>query len=250
MNSRRTKPLRLAIAVCAAVMICSAGSCSVSQDVSLDREGRGTADITVTLKPVLVRYFTDLLQFAGDDTAGSIFDENAVRQAFSTIPELDLLDVEVVSKGELRLAVAFSDIEEAFFRQVGSDVHPAAEVTRSNDGWKTSLYLDTDNYTEIVDRMLIVTGMVMFEDYLTGLLAPGPEDVIIDMYEYAFEDYLQGESVEKLLNNSEIVLRFTTPEEVLGHRGGKAAGRNITYRIPLLDILTLDKPLSYHFLYR
>ena len=70
------------------------------------------------------------------------------------------------------------------------------------------------------------------------------------MYEYAFEDYLQGESAEKLLRSSEIVLRFTAPGEILGHRGGRVEKRSITYRIPLLDILTLDEPLYYHFLYR
>lgn len=250
MKCRRTIHFRLTAALGGLVIFFIAGSCSVSQDVLLQQGGRGTADIEIVLQPVLVRYFSDLLEFAGEGDSHSIFDEKAIRSSFASIPELELQDVKVVSKGELHLKVAFRDIKTAFFRQVGSEVEPAVEVFRGNEGWETSLYLDTENYGRIVDRMLILTGMAAFEDYLTGLLEPGPEEVIVDMYEYAFEDYLRGESVENLLEKSEILLAFTVPEEILGHRGGRAGKRSITYSIPLLDILTLDKPIYYHFLYR
>ena len=170
MKSRRIKPFRLAAAFSAALILITAGSCSVSQDVLLDRQGRGTAEINITLKPVLVRYFTDLLEFSGNGEIDSIFNETAIREAFRTIPDLALLDMEILAKGKLYLSVAFSDAEKAFFSQVGTEVAPAVEVNRRDEGWKANLYLDTDNYGEIVDRMLILTGMVMFEDYLTGAL--------------------------------------------------------------------------------
>ncbi len=223
-------------------------SCSVEQDVSLDREGAGTADITIALKPVLIRYFTDLLEFAGEEEA-PIFDVYAIRQAFSSIPELELRNVEIPSRGTLHLEIAFSDIEQAFFRQIGTDVPSAVTLSPVQSGWKTGLYLDLENYKKILSRMLVLTGMITFEDYLTGLLEPGPEDVIVDMYEYAFEDYLQGESVKEILQDSAMVLSCTGPREVLGARGGEIEGKTITYSIPLLDILTLDKPMYYHFIY-
>lgn len=224
-------------------------SCSVEQNVMLDGEGGGEAEVDITLEPVLVRYFTDLLEFSGDEV-DSIFDEAAIRAAFRDIPELELTGLSIVSKGRLRLFVKFTDLEKAFFDQVGSGVAPAVDVNRSAEGWKTSLYLNTDNYRKITERMMALTGMAAFEDYLAGLLEPGPEEVIIDMYGYAFEDYLDGISAEEVLEKSNITLRFTAPKEILGHRGGRIFGGNtIRFVIPLLDILTLEKPIYYHFLY-
>lgn len=246
---RKRKRLYLLLTVCALFIGLFCGSCSVRQDVLLGEAGQGTAEIRIALQPVLVRYFTDLLNFAGEEGA-PIFDEYAIRRAFRTVPELKLQDVEVPSRGELFLRLTFSDIEQVFFRQIGSDVTPAVTLTPAQEGWKTSLYLNTENYGEIVNRMMQLTGMSAFEDYLAGLLEPGPEEVIIDMYEYAFEDYLEGESVQELLKNSEIVMDFTAPREILGARGGKMSGRGIRYVIPLLEILTLDEPLYYHFIYR
>jgi len=224
-------------------------SCSVRQDVELTRQGSGTADISIELNPMLTRYFTDLMEFAGDENSETIFDTAAIRGAFREIPELDLIDVHAPSKGELYLRIAFTDIEQAFFRQIGTDVIPAAEVTQYGNNVKTNLYLDTENYNKIVERILVLTGMVVFDDYLTALLEPGPEEVILDIYEYAFEDYAVEDSVETVLRQSDIIVKFTVPEMIGDHRGGKVEGRSITYTVPLFDILTLDDPIFYNFIY-
>lgn len=229
-------------------------SCTVRQQVELGREGSGTAEVDVDLHPMVVRYITDLIVFSGGPKPDSIFDPEAIRAAFDTIHDLTLRDLEITGPGSLRIGLSFSDVQAVFTSQMGTEVVPVASASRKGSASETVLYLDRDNYGAIVARVLVLSGMIEFQDYLTGLLEPGPEEVILDMYEYAFEEYTEGKSVRELLEESEIVLEFAVPNRIISHRGGEipetGGGDRIRYTVPLLDILTLDEPISYSFDYR
>ena len=229
-------------------------SCTVRQQIELDREGGGSAGVEVELHPMTVRYITDLIVFSGGTEPESIFDPASIEAAFNSIPELTLRDLEITGPGSLRLDLDFSNIETFFTSQVGGDVSPAAKVVRKKSASKAFLYLDRDNYAAIVARVLVLSGMIAFEDYLTGLLEPGPEEVILDMYEYAFEEYAGVKSVREVIEESEIVIEFAVPNRIISHRGGEipetGGDARIRYTVPLLDILTLDELISYSFDYR
>ena len=239
----------------AAMLLFLTASCTVRQQIELDREGGGSAGVEVELHSMVVRYITDLIVFSGGPEPESIFDPAAIEAAFNSIPELTLRDLEITGPGSLRLDLDFSNIETFFTSQVGADVSPAARVVRKKSASEAFLYLDRDNYAAIVARVLVLSGMIAFEDYLTGLLEPGPEEVILDMYEYAFEEYAGEKSVREVIAESKIVLEFVAPKEIISHRGGKLPGEGgpdgrVLFLLPLLDILTLDEPITYSFLFR
>ncbi len=252
---RRTAVRNAAAALClAGLLFLFTASCTVRQQVELGREGSGTAEIEVELHQMAVQYINDLIVFSGGPEPDSIFDPEAIRAAFDTIPDLTLRHLEITGSGSLRIGLTFSDVRAVFTSQVGEGVVPVARASRKGKTSEAGLYLDRDNYGAIVARVLVLSGMIAFEDYLTGLLEPGPEEVILDMYEYAFEEYTEGKSVRDVLEESEIVLEFAVPNRIISHRGGEipetGGDARIRYTVPLLDILTLDEPISYSFDYR
>jgi hypothetical protein len=229
--------------------------CTVRQDISLNRDGSGTAELTIGLKPMLVGYFQDLMEFAGADPGSDVFDADAVREAFADIPELTLNSAEILDTGTLRLDIAFTDIEKAFYSQVGADVPPAVRIAREPGGTEASFYYGVKNHDRIIERVLEITGLALFNDYLFGLLTPGPAEEILDMYEFVFEEYSGSRSVEKIMRESEIVLTFSPPSRITpldgksSYSGTPVPGGKVRYVLPVLDLLTLTNDISFSFLY-
>jgi hypothetical protein len=81
-------------------------------------------------------------------------------------------------------------------------------------------------------------------------LAPQEGD---DMTESEYLEMIElalGEEGAKKLKTSTIETRVAVKGTLVSQKGGSVSGGAVTYRIPLLRVLLLDKPLDYSILFR
>ena len=247
MNAR---PPVILFGVILAVFVLS--GCTVEQRVFLEADGSGTAEIHVTLHPILESYMRDLISLSAEISEdGPIFDTKAIERTFQGIADLELVSAEVPSPAELTARVRFYDIAAVFSDELPEGVRSPAVFTRRGAAKEAFFYLDYDNYLHMMARFLSLAALEDYQEYVTALLEPGPREVILDMYQYAFEDYLEGgQTIEEVLEESTVELTVDPAGNVTAQTGGRLIGGKAVFTLPLIDILTMDEPFSYRVLFR
>lgn len=247
-------------------------SCTVRQELFLDQDGSGETTVHIGLTSMLERYLTDLAELSGQ-TGGNIavFHIPAIKEAFSAFPELTLENAQIPEDDELLVTVEFTDVKEVFnpvdVEQAdfgggspgsvdGKTVRNVIDVSSDARLQTVTLFIDRSNYRRIIDRVFQLGSLEPYLPYFEGLLRPGPKEVMLDIYEYAFEQYTPEKPVEEILEHSFIVLDVYVQGTITEHNGGRTIQgeppytRGIRYTIPLFDMLTLEHPITYTISYR
>jgi hypothetical protein len=100
-------------------------------------------------------------------------------------------------------------------------------------------------------RFLTLAALEDYQEYVTALLEPGPREVILDMYRYAFEDYLEeGRTVQEMLEESTVELIVDPRGDITAQTGGRLTGGAAVFTLPLIEILTMEEPFSYRVRFR
>ncbi len=249
--------LRALLCVIGLSLFLGFSSCSVRQEIYMAEDGSGTTSVDLELSPMLVRYLDDLIHFTGGDpTATELFDIEEMYRVFSEIPELKLHHAVSPERSRLSTIVGFVEINQVFLEQVGPDVEEAARLEQEGDVRTLFLYLDRENYRQIVGRVLRLSSLDDYSTYMSGLLEPDSREIILEIYRYAFEEYAKEKSVQQVLEQSEVVFDVYINGRIVHRTGGTVIeGKNgfdtgVRYAIPLLDILTLEEPIRYSLSFR
>ncbi len=219
----------------------------MKQTVYLESDGSGTAEIRITLHPVLERYMRDLISLSAEVPEDEpIFDPVAIERTFQRIADLELLSAEVPSPAELTARVRFHNLAAVFTDELPEGVRLPARFVPRGGAREAVFFLDYDNYLHMTARFLSLAALDDYQEYVTALLEPGPREVIIDMYEYAFEDYLEeGQSVVEMLEESTVELKVDPGGNITAQTGGTLTDGAVVFTLPLIEVLTMEEPFSY-----
>mgnify|MGYP005628429059 CR=1 FL=1 len=231
----------------------SLSSCTVNQQVYLNPDGSGKADVEIKLDSMLVNYMESLSEISGERSGKAIFDLSRIKLFFDQNPGLALLYAISPQPSVLRLGFTFKNIQEVFESELeGSSGSSNLPITYDGSGKdkKFLFHLDRDNYNAVVDRVIEISSFGAYEEYFRALLEPGPEELIVDMYTYAFEEFTKDNSVVEVLKSSTISTYLEIKGKLLSYKGGKPEQGGINYVIPLLRLLTLETPLEYEVIFR
>jgi len=249
--------LRLSVALAASSMLFFA-SCSESQRLTVAADGSGTADVEVTLAPMLVSYLHDLMaSMAGaDDNGGGaagappIFDLERVRAAFGQLPGVSGLAVGAPSDGTLTLRFAFRSLRALLGGPQAAEGSNPITLTTSGGATTIRFYLDRGN-------LQALTSLPPLRDnpLLLALVPKGTSRVTeaqeLELLDYAFGDYApKGSTVGAVVRASAIHVSLTVEGQIVSQRGGTQAGNTVVFTLPLLRLLTLEQPVDYAVTYR
>jgi hypothetical protein len=253
---RITKRITFLLTVILFVAGALLSSCSVRQEIYLENDGSGVTLVGIDLSEMLVEYFTELMELGTGGRQAPVFDLGKMRATFADIPDISLVEANTMDRGKLATMIQYQDIQSIFHEHVGESVREAASFEKQNKRYTLQLYLDRANYGAIVDRMIQLASLEEQRDYISGLLQPGDEETILGIYEYAFAEYTGEKTVREIIEQSEVVVDVYVRGEIVEHSGGEPIpGKNeyqqgLRYTIPLLEILTLEEPLTYSLVFR
>ena len=219
-------------------------SCTVETDIRIHDDASGRASVTVKLHPVAVRYMTDLMS-ALDVAAGdvSVFDIESIRRSFAARPGVELTAIDQIGEDTLSMELTFEDIRTLLegsgreteylgraplrFSRVSGRTELVLRLSRSNFGHISGLFV-------LPDSPLTVLLPYSVYDFM-------PEDEYREILEYALGEYLEGSSVEELLEGQGISAYIETDRGVKEIEGGKLQSGRAYFFIPLIDVLTLER---------
>ncbi len=228
--------------------LCVLFSCSVNQTVVIKSDGSGTASLRVEVSPLLREYFAGLAELSTAEKkttdSDSMFDLIEIKKGFSKRQGITVVRAVSPNPDVLEVDLAYKALKDVFTNDKAVKDAGVAQISEA-DGKKTlKLHLDKKNY-----EGLSAVFPPLADPVLTGM-GPQAEDTVTE------EEYLQmiefslGAEGPALLKKSFVTLTIKPEGGVISQTGGTVSGGAAVFKIPLLSILVLEKPLDYSVTYR
>jgi len=232
----------------------AATSCTVREELVIDASGSGSATLTISLNPILLSYYSDLLT-AMTGVAGdyAIFDPEQLAAAFAARPALRLTEIERSALGQLRMEFTFDDLNQVLTEEggVGTGADGQADVfTFRTIGSRRELTVRLDRAA--VNRFMSFAPPE--SAMMTSFLLP-PDDGSVSRDEYqdelawALEEYASAPEVARVLEQSVIEVVVRPSGRIESQSGGTVQNGAVTFRVPILELLTLSEERVYRVVF-
>jgi len=234
----------LALLALSAFAVLAALGCAVNQRVALEASGAGTASVHIKMEKILMDYLRDLSEVGGSTTKqkGQIFNVEDIRKGFATRQGVTLTRIDSPSPERLDMDLAFVSVEKLF---AAAD-KPQTILTLKQDAQGTTLraHLDRKNFSQLLELAPFLKNP-LFEG-----LGPQENDNTTEAEYLELIDLALGQGGAAALKASFIETTILVKGQVVAQTGGKPVAGGVLFRIPLLRILLLDKPLDYSVTYK
>jgi hypothetical protein len=222
-------------------------SCSVSQTLVIADDGSGTLSTHAEVSPLLRDYLVSLADLSGSPgpmKEGRVFDAAAIRKDFQSRPGIAVRKAATPTPASLDLELGFDSLQDVVRRQDALASAGALVVVDTGDSRTLRLHLDRATWGQLADLF------PPLRDPLLAQLGPQGTGPVTD------DDYLSmirfsiGDDAPGLLRKSFITLTIQPQGEILSQSGGTVSGNSVVFRIPVLRVMVLDRPLDYAVTFR
>lgn len=236
--------LRTLVVLLAAVPLLAA--CSVSQTIVIRADGSGTASMRVVTTKLLREYLLDLREVMGTPVSsdGSLYDVPKLQKELAARPGLTVKKVASPTPDVLEIDLAFRSVEEVY----GSveSVKKSGLLLYAVSGAQKSLtvHIDRKNFKEL-SSVFPAMDNAAFEG-----IAPQEQDAITESEYLDMIEFTLGPDGPAALKASYVDLVVKPEGTIVSQTGGTVANGQVTFRIPLIRLLMLDKPLDYSLVWK
>ena len=225
-------------------------ACSSRQDIYISDTGEGSVSIDINLDNMLTSYAGDLLGGFSSVEAEDInlFDTHKISNIISELESVSLTDITSGSSEILHLELDFMDPGKVFDKSETSGARDLISFSSRPEGSKNrkkiSLYLSKDNF----NTALALVGMKDSEilDTFGPQDNPYTETEYLDLMDFLFEEYETSSKIRSTIKSSEVLINLKVDGHIVNCDGctKSETESSVQIKIPLLDIVTLEKPIE------
>ncbi len=233
----------LAVALAAAVVLALAAGCSITETLVVKADGSGTTSMHVETTKQFREYVVSIEEVSGQAELarqGKIFDVAALQKDLAARPGITVKKIASPTPDQLDVDLSFRSVKEVY-SSAAKQVSDTGVLTYSESGGRKTLklHLDRKNFTQLSGAFPGLQGPV-FEG-----LAPQENEQITEADYLDMIQFSLGPDGPSLLQKSFIDLVVKPEGQIVEQSGGTLASGAVTFHIPLLRVLVLDKPLDY-----
>lgn len=224
----------------AALALLSIG-CTVNQTIVVKNDGSGTASLHAEVSKLLADYLASLSEVSGKSApaGGAVFDAAAIRKDFESRPGITVKKAATPAPSSLDLDLAFTSLQDVFTRDDALSSSGVLVYSEAAGKKTIRLHLDKSNYTQLSALF------PMLKDPTLASLGPQVNDTTTEAEYLDMVSFSIGEDGPALMRKSFITLTIDPEGDILSQTGGAISGSAVVFRIPLLRLMVLDKPLDY-----
>ncbi len=225
-------------------------ACSSRQDIYISDTGEGTASIDINLDNMLTSYAGDLLGgFSGPDQDNvQLFDIQKIKNTVMGLEGVFLTDISSSNSESLHLNFSFKNPADIFRNPLDTGIPDLISFSTTKKGngirKKLNLFLTKDNYKAVTALLGLENSEVL--DTFGPQENPYTSSEYLDLMDYMFDEYGTSENIRTVVRTSKIIINLKTDGQIVASKGCKItdSGSDAIIVIPLLDIVTLEKPIE------
>ncbi|MGA2639266.1 MAG: hypothetical protein ABSG21_00010 [Spirochaetia bacterium] len=217
-------------------------SCTANQTIAIANDGSGTFVMHAEVSPLLRDYLASLAELSGNASPlkeGRVFDAAAIRKDFQSRPGIFVRKVSTPTSSVLDLELGFNSLQDLLRSQDALKDTGALALVDAGDRSTLRLHLDRATWSQLAGLF------PSLRDPLVAQLGPQGSGQVTDDDYLAMIRFSMGEDAPGLLKKSFITMTIQPPGEIISQSGGTISGGGVVFRIPVLRILVLDRPLDY-----
>jgi hypothetical protein len=232
----------------ACFMIIFLSACSSRQDVYISNTGEGTISLDIKLDDMVIRYAQDLLGgFSNtEDEEIKLFDIHKISSIISGLESVYLTDINSYSSNVLQMKLDFQDPGKIFANTKISGIPNVISFSSRNSGGsiikQLKLYLSQENFNAVTALVGMRDSELM--DTFGPQENPYSENEYLELMEFLFEEYESSNNIRSIIKLSDIIINLDFDGEIVECSGCSGSDSSIEIIIPLLDIVTLEKPIE------
>jgi hypothetical protein len=213
-------------------------SCSGSLSARLRNDGGARISLQAEVPPLLSAKLRSFAK-AGGGSSGSLFDATAIRSSIAARPALSLIDLTHGSPDSLGLEISVRSLEEL---AASPDLAGSGLLSLSKGpGWaECRLTLSRGSAKALGSLLPGIDPQLM-----QALSPPALEEDPVTEAEYrTMLKSILGSKAMPALESAALSLSFEAPGPVIESGGGKLMENRLSARIPVIKVLTLEKPIE------
>ena len=232
------------------IVFFSISACSSRQDIYISDTGEGSVSIDINLDNMLTSYAGDLLGgFSGPDQKNvQLFDIQKIKNTVMELEGVFLTDISSGNSENLHLNFSFKNPADIFRNPLDTGIPDLISFSTTKKGnrirKKLNLLLTKDNYKVVTVLLGLENSEVL--DTFGPQENPYTNDEYLDLMDYMFEEYETSANIRTIVRTSKIIINLKTDGQIVLNKGCKVldSGSSVIIEIPLLDIVTLEKPIE------
>jgi hypothetical protein len=235
----RRSPLLTGACLLAAL---ACASCTVNQTLVIAQDGTGTIATHAEVSTLLRDYLGSLAEISGNSGSlkdGRIFDAAAIRRDFESRPGITVRKSATPAPGVLDLELEFDSMQDLLNGRDAVKDAGAVSIIETPETSTLHLHLDRTTWGQLA--RLFPT----LRDPLFAELGPQANGRVTESDYLAMVQFSVGDAAPALLKKSFLTLTVQPQGEIVSQAGGTMSDGAVTFRIPMLRILVLDRPLDY-----
>ncbi|OQX29964.1 MAG: hypothetical protein B0D92_00935 [Spirochaeta sp. LUC14_002_19_P3] len=229
-------------------------SCSMKQEIYIEKTGSGRVEFTLSLADYLSDVISQVVTLLEPDAKmkdkqKSLFDLEAIEKDFKSRKGIGLIGLESRDNQNLSGEFTFTDINMLL-----QDVNAAQALNTKNQLIKME---KKDGITELTVRITretvndILAENPSLNNPLVANFGPSASEGLTDEEYLDMMEFVLGEQSREGIQLSSLELVIHVEGSIIDQKGGRLADKNtVVYRIPMLPVLMLKKPLEYSLRYR
>jgi hypothetical protein len=219
-------------------------SCTIKQEVELQADASGTVSMQIHLEPVFVQYIEDLSALTGESLEGQIFNVEEIKKGFAERKDVKLLSVSTPTKDTLEMELEYTSIEEVFSSEQKLQESGIIRFEKVSQGNSVRFHLDRENFPAVM------TFIPALQNPLFEGLGPQENDDTTEEEYYELMDLALGDGGAESVRNGYIETKVHVGGTLVSQSGGTITPGGVTFKIPLIRVLLLDKPLDYSLVFK
>lgn len=227
-------PLVIAGALCILLVACSASVSSVIRS-----DGGARISVQAEVPAPLAAKLRKFGAAGSSASTGPFFDTAAIRKSIDARPSFTLVELAQPSPDSIRVEVSARSLEEL---AASPDLKGSQLITMSRGaGWAELRFRLQRGGAKALAALF--PGI---DPYLMDALSPPAleeDPVTVDEYKTMLKSVL-GEKAMPAMEGAMVSLTLSAPGTVIGSGGGSLSGSTLTAKIPLIQALTLEKPIE------
>jgi hypothetical protein len=215
---------------------------SCASTAAIKADGALRLDIKTEVPATLA---AKLRSLSGKDSGARLFDEASLRHSIESRSDFKILALAAPGSDSFSASLSVPNLAGALAE---SELSKKGIVRLSKGaGWtELSIRLARGQGRTALDLFPGVD-----EELIDALSPPALDEDPVSQAEYrTMLSSLIGSKAMKTLDASELSLDISAPETITESEGGQISGKTLKVRIPLLDLLCLEKPILIRLRYR
>ncbi len=217
-------------------------SCASKVDASLQEDGGLELSISASVPPLVSAKLRKLGSLAPD---AALFDAAAMRQSLTQRPGTKVIDLVAPTPDSIRLELSIRSLAD-FIESPGMKEGGLMQMSRGQGWTEFRVHLERGH-----GQALSLLFPALDPALVDALSPPALDEEATSLGDY--RKMLSGVFGEKSmpeLNAAAIEIALHAPNQATSWGGGKLSGSTLNIRLPIIELLVLEKPVDFWLRWR